>query len=165
MVSILSPAAGAQLIRAGLKSYIRKKNFEKDRFLRDLKNLQKRELINYHQLADGQVEITITKNGKKQMLKYQLDDIQLKKPRRWDGKWRLIIFDIPHSYKPARDALRRKLLTLEFYPLQKSVFITPYPYENEIDFICSIFDIRKYVLVLYVNYFEGAEKLKHHFGL
>lgn len=75
------------------------------------------------------------------------------------------MFDIPHNHRTARDALRKKLLDLKFYPLQKSVFITPYPCEDEVDFIASIFDIRKYILILYVVYFEGEEKLKHHFNI
>ncbi|MBI4034031.1 MAG: hypothetical protein HY378_00590 [Candidatus Brennerbacteria bacterium] len=99
------------------------------------------------------------------MLTYDIDNIKLKR-QRWDGKWRLVTFDIPDSKKTAREALRRKLKELDFYPLQKSVFITPYRCEDEIDFICSVFDVnRNNVLILEVNKFEGAEKLKHHFKL
>jgi DNA-binding transcriptional regulator PaaX len=165
VLSIISPASGAYLIKAGIKSYIRNKRFEKEKFLRDLKNLQKRELINYEELESGEIKITLTKKGEEKALVYKLDEIKLNKPKKWDGKWRLIMFDIPHFHKKSRDALRAKLNDLKFYPLQKSVFITPYPCEEEIDFIASIFDIRKYILILYVSNFEGEEKLKHHFGV
>ncbi|MFH1193136.1 MAG: hypothetical protein V1656_02350 [Candidatus Jorgensenbacteria bacterium] len=144
---------------------MRKKRFERDKFLRDLKKLQERDLADYRELDDGSVEVTITKRGKTQMLKYRLDDMRLKQPSHWDGKWRLIMFDIPHFNKQARDALRRKLLDLKFYPLQKSVFITPYPCEQEIDFIASVFDVGRYLLILYVAHFEGEDKLKHHFDV
>jgi len=165
LVSIISPLGGAQLVRAGIKSYLRKKRFERDKFLRDLKKLQERDLADYRELDDGSVEVTITKRGRTQILKYRLDDMCLKRPPHWDGKWRLIVFDVPHSHKQARDALRRKLLDLRFYPLQKSVFITPYPCEKEIDFIASVFGVGRYLLILYATHFEGEEKLKHYFGV
>ena len=165
ILSMVAPLSGAQIVKALVVGYIRQKRFEKDRFLRDLKSLQKRSLVNYRELDSGRVEITLTKMGKEKMLTYQLDDMRLEKPARWDGTWRLIMFDIPHSEKTARDVFRRKLNDLKFHPLQKSVFITPYSCEDEIDFIASIFDIRKFVLILYVSHFEGEEKLRHPFGL
>jgi len=51
----------------------------------------------------------------------------------WDGYWRIVIFDIEEKYKNQRDALRRKLLSLGFGMWQKSVYITPYKVEDEIN--------------------------------
>lgn len=165
LISVFSPLGGAQLIKAGVKSYLIKRRFIKEKFIRDLKNLQIRNLINYRELDSGEIEIVITSEGKEKILRYQIDEIKLKPLKHWDGKWRLIMFDIPHNHKTARDALRKKLLDLKFYPLQKSIFITPYPCEDEIDFIASIFDIRKYILIFYVVFFEGEEKLKRQFNI
>lgn len=84
----------------------------------------------------------------------------------WDKKWRLVIFDIPTYQKNAREALRHKIKEMGFYPLQKSVFITPYPCEDEIDFISSVFEIdRNNVLILEVSKFEGEEKLRNYFKI
>lgn len=99
------------------------------------------------------------------MLKYQIDDIKLKKPAAWDKKWRLVMFDIPQEYRLARDAFRKKLKDLKFHQLQKSVFLTPYPCEDEIDFIAEIFDVRKHTLFLIVEGFEGEEKLRYLFNV
>ena len=132
--------------------------------MQDLRRLQERQLIDYEELSDGNVKIVLTKKGEKVSLVFNLDDIQLNK-KKWDGIWRLVMFDIPHAKKKAREALRAKLKTLGFYPIQKSVFLVPYECEKEIDFICSIFEVREHVLVLYVSGFEGEEKLKHHFKL
>ncbi|MFH1193313.1 MAG: hypothetical protein V1656_03320 [Candidatus Jorgensenbacteria bacterium] len=163
-ISIISPVGGARLIQGLIGGYFRKKRFEKEIFLRDLKNLQSRKLVDYRELEHGNVEIKITKLGKETVLKYNLDGIKLK-TQTWDGGWRLITFDIPNHHKAARDAFRKKLKDLKFYPLQKSVFLTPYPCEDEIDFVASIFDVRKYILILYIDHFEGEEKLRHHFKL
>jgi DNA-binding transcriptional regulator PaaX len=165
VISTASPYGGALAVRGLIKEYFHKRGFEKYRFLNDLKNLQKRELIDYQDLGDGKIKITITKKGQQKTLVYSIDELKIKKPNRWDKKWRLVMFDIPHNYKKARDAFRAKLRNLDFYPLQKSVFLTPYPCEDELEFLASVFDIRKYILILYVNHFEGEEKLKHYFKL
>lgn len=165
ILSTVSPHAGAELVRGFIKGYFRKKKLQKGLFLRDLRSLQQRKLIGYRELDDGQVEIRLTKLGKEVVLRHNLEKIKLKKLKNWDRKWRLILFDIPHHIKRARDAFRRKLLDLECYPLQKSVFITPWPCVDEIDFIASIFDVRNHVLILYVSHFEGEEKLRHYFGI
>ena len=164
-VSLTSPFAGTQLVKELVKYYIKKQKFERQRFLQDLERLQDRKLINYQELSDERVEMTITKNGKEKLLIYKLDELQLKKPARWDSLWRLVIFDIPHYRKKARDAFRLKLKDMRFYPLQKSVFITPYPCEDELDFLGTLFKVRDYILILYVSRFEGEEKLRHHFNI
>ena len=166
VVSAIAPAAGAQLMKAGVKSYFRNKRFERKRFLRDLKNLQKRTLINFRELPSGEIEIVLQNHRNKEVvLRYQLENLHLKRPDKWDSKWRLVIFDIPHRRKKARDALRTKMRDLGFYPIQRSVFIIPWPCEEEIDFISSVFEVRQYVLILYISHFEGQEKLMDHFKL
>ena len=41
----------------------------------------------------------------------------------WDGKWRLVTFDIPEKRRRDRDWIRNILYLHEYKPLQKSVFI------------------------------------------
>ncbi len=165
LISIVAPAAGAGIVQDLLRGYFKKKSFEKTRFLNDLKNLQARQLIDYRESPGGNVKITITKDGRQKMLSYNIDDIHINKTARWDKKWRLVIFDIPVDKKQARDAFGRKLRSLSFYPLQKSVYITPYPCEDEIEFLAAVFDVRRHVLILHISDFEGEEKLIHRFNL
>ena len=165
VVSAISPFSGTQIVKGLIEDYLRKKRFEKARFLRDLKRLQVRELVDYRESADGNIKLTLTKAGKQKILAYNIDDIKLNTQRRWDGKWRLVMFDIPHYKKKVRDVFRHKLKSLNFYPIQKSVFITPHECEDEIDFISSVFDVRDCVLVFYISKFEGEEKIKNYFNL
>ena len=58
----------------------------------------------------------------------------------------MIIFDIPEKKKSAREALRDKLKDLGFAKLQDSVWITPFPCENEINFIKLVFDLSDFWL-------------------
>ncbi|OGY63419.1 MAG: CRISPR-associated endonuclease Cas2 [Candidatus Harrisonbacteria bacterium RIFOXYA1_FULL_48_8] len=163
LVSGISPLGGAQIIKGLVNDYFRKKRFERERFLRDLKRLQSRDLLDYRESPDGKIKITLTKSGRKKILSYNIDDIKLNTQKRWDGLWRMVTFDIPHHQKKARDAFRQKLRQLGFYAIQKSVFITPYECENEIDFVCSIFKIRHHILIFNIKNFEGEEKFRHYF--
>ena len=43
---------------------------------------------------------------------------------KWDGKWRIVVFDIPEVNKRIRGVLRETLKVLEFKPLQRSVWIS-----------------------------------------
>lgn len=165
VLSSIAPVAGANIISGIVGDYFRKKRFERERLLRDLKNLQKRELLSYRELSDGKLELVITKDGREKMLAYSLDEIELNTKKKWDGRWRLVLFDVPEHKKVAREAFRRKISVLGLHPIQKSVFITPYECEGEIDFIASFFGIRKNILILYVSSFEGEKAMRNHFSL
>lgn len=82
----------------------------------------------------------------------------------WDGKWRLVVFDIPERIKKARDALRGKLRELGFYELQKSVWVFPYGCKNEIDFIIEFFNLKKYVRFCILESIDNELHLKKIFG-
>lgn len=72
----------------------------------------------------GNVYIRVTSQGKKRVQRdFPLLQLQ-KKP--WDGKWRMVMFDIQELEKRKREDLRRKLKELGFGMLQESVFITPH---------------------------------------
>ncbi|MEK7212167.1 MAG: CRISPR-associated endonuclease Cas2 [Patescibacteria group bacterium] len=164
-ISLIAPLAGSQLARSIVKTYSKDKRSTRSDLIRDLKRLQSRELLDYKELGDGKIKITLTRRGRRLALTYKLDELQLHPQPRWDGKWRLVMFDIPHTRKQARDALRKKLKDLGFYQLQKSVFITPHSCEDEIDFVASVFNVRQCILIFPIGGFEGQEVLKKYFGL
>ena len=93
--------------------------------------------------------------------------MRINRPKKWDGCWRVIIFDIPERYKKGRDALTKKLKEMELYPLQKSVFICPFKCRDEINFIGEIFNIRKYIHYLVVKELDEESEfdLKQHYNL
>ena len=47
-------------------------------------------------------------------------------PKHWDGKWRIVMFDIPEGARSVRDKLRNLLHSFGFFPLQASVYVYPY---------------------------------------
>lgn len=85
--------------------------------------------------------ISPTEKGIKMMKKYQMLDLKVKKPRKWDGKIRLVAFDIPDARKVQRNAFRRKLKELGFYSYQKSVWLHPFECANEIKILKDFFGL------------------------
>lgn len=51
-------------------------------------------------------------------------------PARWDRKWRVVVFDIPERRRYLRDTLRLHLQRLGLHPIQKSVWLFPFPCED-----------------------------------
>ena len=91
--------------------------------------------------------------------------MEIKKPEKWDRKWRMVIFDVPNKYKTARDALRKKLKEMGFYQLQKSVWVYPYPCFDEILFIGKFFNAERFIELLTVEEMINDDKLLRCFRL
>ena len=113
----------------------------------------------------GQQILTLTENGRKRVLKFNADRMAIRKPRRWDGYWRIVIFDIPEKRRRGREALRNKLKQLGFYQLQKSCFVHPFDCKSEIDFVSELFEVSPYVNFILAKEIEGQTLLRKLFGL
>lgn len=144
------PMAAAAVIKAW-------KNVNKRDLGRIIKRLEKQEMISIKKQGK-QIAIEITEKGKRRLLEYDFENIELKSKRR-DGKWRLVIFDIPEEKKSSRDVFRRKLLELDFIRLQDSVFASAFPCKNEIDFLCHYLEISDFVTLMSLDRIERGEEL------
>ncbi|TSA45220.1 hypothetical protein D4R52_02885 [bacterium] len=114
-------------------------------------------------LKKNQSFFHLTPKGRLQILKYlHLEKFKLKK---WDKQWRLIIFDIPEDFKKWREYLRRELKELGFHPLQKSVYITPYPVTGELDRLLLERNLRKFFRYLTVSEIDDEKELKKVFKI
>jgi len=153
------------LLKEASDEYIRKKIKEK-RAGQIFERLKKRKLIILKEKEGGNFVVELTEKGKRKVKEIQFENLQIEKPKVWDKKWRVVIFDIPDKFKrKARDALRKKLKELGFYPFQKSVWVIPYPCEKEIQFLCELFKIRPYVNIIVAESIDNDIKLKKYFGL
>ncbi len=107
----------------------------------------------------------LTPKGEKKLKNIFIDEVVIKAPRKWDGKWRLVMYDLPIRFKKARNAFRWKLKDLGFFQFQKSAWIYPYTCEGEILFVADFFGVRKHIEILEVDKILDDKKLKAHFGL
>lgn len=93
----------------------------------------------------GETTIRLTKAGKKMALSYQVDEMEIKPQKHWDGKWRIVFFDIPEKKASARNVFRDKLKELGFEKVQHSVWRHQYPCRNEVEFLVNLYEIDRYV--------------------
>jgi CRISPR-associated endonuclease Cas2 len=131
---------------------------------RVLLNLQKRKLVSLKE-TNGDLLATFNEAGKKLILKYKFEELKIETPARWDGEWRIVIFDVPEKKKLGRNVLREKLRSLGFYQLQKSVFIHPFECQREIEVICRVYEVEPYVYFIRANYIDNEGKIKKKFNL
>lgn len=152
----LKPFLGQVMERSGMR--------KSRSLLVSLSRLKKRGLVSIGE-RNGQQVLTLTERGKKRVLEYEIDRIVIKRPRKWDGLWRMVLFDIPEKRKRGREALRTKLKQLGFYPIQKSCFVYPFECRKEIAFISELFEVSPYIFYIVVKEMEGTKDLLRFFNL
>jgi len=161
-LAMLSPIGGPKVAKSLLKFL----KYKIKQIRASAYYLKKRGLIEYIKDENGAITVKITDNGKKYLKKFDIDNMILNRPNKWDGKWRLVMFDIPEKHKKAREALRYKLKELDFLRLQDSVWVTPYPCDDEIRFLREIFNIPFNVDIVVTDDLKHHEiKLKRYFEL
>lgn len=108
----------------------RTKFFQRRSLLNTVNRLLRTEKI-IKTVDKGEVRIQITPKGLKVLgINFNVNKFSRKN---WDKMWRLVIFDIEEKSKVQRESLREKLKGLGFGMLQKSVWISPFPLENELN--------------------------------
>ncbi len=96
-------------------------------FLNTVSHLKKRGMVKSVS-RQGKNFLELTSKGQLELL---LQKAVVKTVAKWDGKWRMVIFDIPEDARDKRDTLRRLLKTNQFVMLQASVFVSPFPLNRE----------------------------------
>jgi len=140
------------------------KKINREELQYELRKLYQSKLIKRKENPDGSITMILTDKGKLKTLTYRFEEMRVDK-KNWDGKWRLLVFDIPEKIKQGRNALREKIKELGFYELQKSVFIFPFNCKDEIDFIIEFFNLRKYVRFGILDTIDNEKHLKTIFSL
>lgn len=109
--------------------------------------------------------LELTKKGKEKLREWEHFNYQLPRPETWDGRWRVLIFDIPEKRKWLRNRLRDTLYAVGFKRLQKSVWVYPHDCEDFITLLKADFKIGKDLLYLIVEGLENDTHLRDYFGV
>lgn len=95
---------------------------------RSLKNLAGMGLI--ERLESGQGEYArLTQKGRQKVASLRLDSSSAVADPNWDGKWRIVLLDLPEARKAEREALRYLLKKAGFFMLKNSAWVSPFPFE------------------------------------
>lgn len=111
---------------------------------------------------NGRQFISLTKKGEQKLLHYKL--IEKKKPK-WDGKWRVVIFDVWENVRSKRNLLRNEIKDFGFIQLQRSVWIYPYACAEFIELLKTDLSFGKNIRYMVVDKLDHDENLRKHFNL
>lgn len=131
---------------------------------RTLHRLEQQKIVEIQEDGDQSV-IQLTSGGKRKILRYSLDNLEVVKPKSWDGKWRLVLYDVPISQRGLGDLVRQALRTIGFYPIQKSVYLFPYSCFDHIEFIREYYGLGNALQYMLVSHIEHDEAYKTYFNL
>lgn len=125
-------------------------------------------------VAKGQV-VWIEKNGKKYLritpagrraFSFEQAKVALKnQKKKWDGRWRMVAFDIPERRRGVRFRLRTVMREIGFVRLQDSVWVYPYDCEDFVALLKAELKIGKDVLYAIADTIEYDKGLRQHFNL
>jgi len=121
--------------------------------------------ITIRKRSGGLSDIILTENGKKAMQAGAIRALRPLKQNMWDRKWRIVIFDIPNYSKASRDAFAAALKRLGFLPVQKSVFMCPYPCEEELEVVADFYGVSGNVDIITAERITKEEEWRRIFGL
>ncbi len=110
-------------------------------------------------------KLRLTQKGEKILRALTLSEYTQKIIRKWDNKWRVLIFDIPERRKGLRKKIRNTLQAIGFVRLQDSVWVYPYDCEDLITLLKADFHIGDDMLYMIVDSLERDARLRRHFGI
>ena len=111
------------------------------------------------------IVIKLTDKGRQKLLFFNLGEIQSKESVKWDGKWRMVFFDVAETDRDKRDSLRGYLKKLGLKQMQESVWISPYDIGNEVRYLRELLEIPHSVKLGVLDEIENAEVLRKWFKL
>lgn len=98
---------------------------------------------------DNHIKIQLTPAGAYRLQKVLIEEIQIKSPTKWDGKWRAITFDIPLASATNRMNFTNQLHRLGLKIAQKSVWVYPHKCFDEVKLVAEHYNVWRYC-----SYFE-----------
>ncbi len=130
------------------------KEFSRNQFRNLIYKLKKNNLIKVKSL-NGRPAIMLTPHGINKALKagFKIGSLE-KKEKRKDGKWIMIIFDIPKQDERKRGILRSILQNLGYKMFQKSVWVTPYNVSVKTEGLLQFYDLERYVRIFLIEEIE-----------
>jgi len=132
---------------------------------KEIFNSSRNRLVKAGLLAYEGKFIRLTAKGEAKLYQLEQHDYKLARPKRWDKKWRILIFDIPERRRALRARIRRTIVSVGFMRLQKSVWVYPYDCEDFVNLIKADFKIGKDLLYLIVDSIENDKFIKEYFQL
>ena len=116
--------------------------------------------------AYAERRVELTDKGRELVEEIEFGEYEIPEPAFWDGKWRVLVFDINERRRRVRDQLRRLLQGAGFVRMQDSVWVYPYPCDEFISLVrahlkSGVGEMRFFV----AEALESDKALREHFRL
>ncbi|MFA7254165.1 MAG: hypothetical protein WC107_06475 [Patescibacteria group bacterium] len=142
--------------RKSVRGYFKERQIDKINFKQKIYYLKKAGLINSF-VENKEKFIELTEKGFDKIIWNNIgNDLRTEK---WDGLWRVIIFDVPEKKKATREIIREKLKEIGFMEIQKSVFVFPFECWEHISAICYYCSAEKYIKYMIAEIIQGESEI------
>ena len=160
-------AATGPFLGLNMVKNIKRQNDKKEwrKFYESLRYLDRRGYVKILDRSIKGIKVKVTIKGEEVIKELDIDSMELKKQNKWDGKWRLIIFDVPNTKNKNRLTFSEKLKNLGLIMVQKSVWAYPYECYEEMMILRRFYDIERYVTYLKVSHVEDELNWREKFNL
>lgn len=85
--------------------------------------------------------------------------------KKWDGSWRIVLFDIPENKRRYRDYLRKILKEVGFHEFQKSIWAYPFPVPPFLKQLLLEENMKSHVKLLTTKFIDNDSELRKGFNL
>ena len=168
-VGVLSPFAvpykGSRAFADFMKELQKDLDLSEEQVRNAINRLRRGAILSVSRNKDGKTVIKLSDKGRIKILAYNLETMKIERPKVWDGKYRVVIFDVPEQKKTIREYFRRKIQELGFVNLQKSVYVHPFATDDDLEFLRSNYDIRPYVQIILAEKIENDKEVRKKFKL
>ena len=164
-IAVLAPNA-LQMLRLFKKKQRNKKSLVRIPYdvNATITRLEKEGCLSYKKTSEG-IFVEMTEKGLRRLKKSHTRQSFAHDNLKWDGKWRVVVFDVEEKKRFARDKLRRELQLFGFKRLQNSVWVFPYDCEDLVTLLKTDQKLWKNVLYMVVDKVENDEYLQKLFRL
>ena len=107
----------------------------------------------------------LTPKGRAKLVEREVWELSISTPKRWDGRWHLVLFDIPKDRRKRRDVFRLHLKQLGLVLYQNSIWVHPYPLEHQVRAISDFYMLSKFVSFAIAERLTGEAHLRQRFNL
>lgn len=141
----------------------RRRHFEKNSLQRTLYRFLKKRILEKY-TTNGRKKIKFSRKGLEFLFSHFPDFKKMNK--KWDGRFRLVFYDLPNDRHNSRKRLREILKQLGFRPLQLSVWISPFRVKDELEEYLKNACLSEYVRILEISIplSEAREMIKKLWG-
>lgn len=157
-----SPRQYFRIVREMKKEW---RNINRRSLENSIRLLYASQLVETKSGPNNTLTLVLSREGERRALSYDLEHIRIDRPKQWDKKWRIVIFDIPERKKIVRESVRMHLRQMGFIELQHSVWVLPFDCQKEIEYVSEFYFARKFIRFIVAESIDNELHLKQRFNL